>query len=98
MEFSNMSETPNTQRVSARVTPKVYETLSRAAELKGATLNQFIVQSAYEKAREVIEKESVIIMTERSASAFFDALDHPPKPNIRLRKSAKRYILNVINN
>ncbi len=86
-----MPASQNNQRVSARVTPKVYETLSQAAELTGATLNQFIVQSAYEKAQEVIEKERFIRMTARSASAFFEALVHPPKPTVKLRKAAKLY-------
>ena len=86
-----MAAMQNNQRVSARVTPEVYETLSQAAELTGATLNQFIVQSAYEKAQEVIEKERFIRMTSRSASTFFDALDHPPKPTPKLRKAATLY-------
>lgn len=86
-----MPASQKNQRVSARVTPKVYETLSQAAELTGATLNQFIVQSAYEKAQEVIEKERFIRMTARSASAFFETLVHPPKPTVKLRKAAKLY-------
>ena len=86
-----MPTTQNNQRVSTRVTPKVYETLSQAAELTGATLNQFIVQSAYEKAQEVIEKENFIKMSARSASAFFEALDHPPKPTQKLKNAAKLY-------
>ncbi len=86
-----MSATENSQRVSARVTPKIYETLIQAAELSGATMNQFIVQSAYEKAKEVIEKERFIIMTHRSASAFFEALENPPKPTSKLKKAAKSY-------
>jgi len=86
-----MPGTRNNQRVSARVTPKVYQTLLQAADLTGATLNQFIVQSAYEKAREVIEKEQLIRMTSRSASAFFEAFAHPPKPTAKLKKAAKLY-------
>jgi len=86
-----MPASQNNQRVSARVTPKVYKTLSQAAELTGATLNQFIVQSAYEKAHEVIEKERFIRMTARSASAFFEVLAHPPKPTGKLKKAAKLY-------
>lgn len=50
-----MPETPNTQRVTARVPPNVYETLARAATLSGATMNRFIVQSSIEKARAVID-------------------------------------------
>jgi uncharacterized protein (DUF1778 family) len=33
-------------RIGARVPHEVYETLRRAAELTGATVNQFLVQSA----------------------------------------------------
>jgi uncharacterized protein (DUF1778 family) len=79
------------QRVSARVSSKVYDALAQAAELTGATLNQFLVQSAYEKAQEVIEKERFIKMTVRSASAFFDALEQPPPPNKKLRLAVKSY-------
>ena len=86
-----MRGTQSNQRVSARVTPKVYEALAQAAELTGATLNQFLVQSAYEKAQEVIEKERFIRMTSRSASTFFEALEHPPKPTEKLKRAAKRY-------
>ena len=45
------------QRVSARVPQQVYEILAQAAEATGATLNQFLVQSAYEKAQKIIEDE-----------------------------------------
>ncbi|MBW1799980.1 MAG: DUF1778 domain-containing protein [Deltaproteobacteria bacterium] len=86
-----MTAIQNNPRVSARVTPNVYETLSRAAELTGSTLNQFIVQSAYEKAQSVIENERFIKMTDRSASAFFEALDNPPKPTVKLKKAIRKY-------
>jgi len=86
-----MPATQNSQRVAARVSPKVYEALSRAADLTGATLNQFLVQSAYEKAQEIIEKERFIKMTEGSAEAFFKALEHPPKPNAKLMKAVRQY-------
>lgn len=86
-----MPTTEDNQRVSARVSPKVYVTLSQAAKLSGSTLNQFLVQSAHEKALEVIEKELFIKMTLRSASTFFDALEHPPEPTEKLIEAAERY-------
>lgn len=86
-----MPATRTNQRVSARMPSKIYETLAQAAELTGATVNQFIVQSAYQKAQEVIEKERFIRMTSRSASAFFDALDTPPEPTEKLKKAAKAF-------
>ena len=79
------------QRVSARVSPKVYDALAQAADLTGSTLNQFLVQSAYEKAQEVIEKERVIKMTAKSAAVFFDTLEQPPAPNKKLRSAVRSY-------
>ena len=79
------------QRVSARVSSKVYDALAQAADLTGSTLNQFIVQSAYAKAQEVIEKERFIKMTARSAAMFFDTLEQPPPPNKKLRSAVRSY-------
>ncbi len=83
--------TLNNQRVSARVNPEIYETITQAADLTGSTLNQFIVQSAYEKARDILEKEKLIRLTGRSAAEFFKALDRPPEPSLKLIKAVKLY-------
>ncbi len=48
----------NNHRVSARVPDHVYHTLIQAADLMGATINQFLVQSAMEKAQKVIENST----------------------------------------
>jgi len=37
------------ERISARVRPSVKETIQKAAGITGATLNQFLVHSAFEK-------------------------------------------------
>jgi uncharacterized protein (DUF1778 family) len=78
-------------RVSARVPSHVYITLRQAAELSGATLNQFLVQSAFEKAQLIIEQERVINMTQQSAGIFFDAIEKPPAPGKKLKKAVKAY-------
>ena len=79
------------ERVSARVPSHVYTMLTEAAELSGATLNQFLVQSAFEKAQLIIEQERVISMTQQSASIFFNALEKPPAPGKKLKKAVKAY-------
>ncbi len=79
------------QRVSARVSSKVYDAIAQAANLTGSTLNQFLIQSAYERAQAVIEKERFIKMTAKSAAVFFDALEQPPAPNKKLRSAARSY-------
>ena len=48
-----MNAETKTARVSARVTPNVFDTLTEASEIIGATLNQFLVQAALEKAKTI---------------------------------------------
>jgi uncharacterized protein (DUF1778 family) len=71
-------------RISARVPEHVYETLTRAAELRGATVNQFLVQSALDRARAVIEEENFIRLDAKTARRFFDEIENPPAPNEKL--------------
>lgn len=78
-------------RFSARVPSHVYTMLTEAAELSGATLNQFLVQSAFEKAQLIIEQERVINMTREFSSIFFDAIEKPPAPGKKLKKAVKAY-------
>ncbi|MGD0961224.1 MAG: DUF1778 domain-containing protein [Methylomonas sp.] len=65
-------------RIGARVPHEVYETLRRAAELTGATVNQFLVQSAIKEAHAVIEKEEMIRLSPRDWSWLLDLTENPP--------------------
>ena len=55
------------KRITARVSDSVRDTLEQAAELLGATVNQFVVQTAYVEAQRVIERESVIRLSQKDA-------------------------------
>ena len=86
-----MSAVKNTERVTARIPLRVYEKLTEASQMVGATLNQFLVQSALEKADQVLEKERIIHMTKRDAKAFFDAVENPPPISEKLLQAMKSY-------
>jgi uncharacterized protein (DUF1778 family) len=79
------------KRITARVSNRVCDTLEQAAELLGATVNQFVVQTAYVEAQRVIERESVIRLSQSDAHKILSLLDHPPKPNKRLKDAVKAY-------
>ena len=79
------------QRITARVTDRVRDTLEQAAELLGATVNQFVVQTAYVEAQRVIERESVIRLSQKDAQKVLALLDQPPKPKQRLKDAVKHY-------
>lgn len=79
------------KRITARVSDSVRDTLEQAAELLGATVNQFVVQTAYVEAQRVIERESVIRLSQKDARKILALLDNPPKPNKRLKDAVKSY-------
>ena len=79
------------ERISARVPKHAYQTLVHAADISGATLNQFLLQAALEKAQIIIEKNRTINLSARSAKVFFDAIENPPKPTGKLKKAMKGY-------
>lgn len=79
-----MSQPTKDVRVVTRIPPAVKETLQRAADLSGATLNQFLVQSAVNAANQLLETERKIVLSERDAQTVFDLLENPPTPKQQL--------------
>jgi uncharacterized protein (DUF1778 family) len=79
------------RRITARVSDNVRVTLEQAAELLGATVNQFVVQTAYQEAQRVIERETVIRLSQKDARKVLSLLDNPPKPNKPLRGAVKLF-------
>lgn len=78
-------------RVSARIPLQVQETLELAAAMVGATVNQFMVQTALREAERIIEQERVIRFSAREAEAFIQALENPPPPNAKLKAALQLY-------
>ena len=79
------------KRITARVSDSVRMTLEQAAELSGATVNQFVVQTAYQEAQRLIERESVIRLSLKDARKVLSLLDNPPKPNKRMKDAVKAF-------
>ncbi|MFH0731180.1 MAG: DUF1778 domain-containing protein [Pseudomonadota bacterium] len=75
------------KRVPARMPGAVYEKINEAAAMVGATLNQFLVSAAIEKANVILEQERVINLSAESAKIVFDLMDNPPKPNKHLKRA-----------
>jgi uncharacterized protein (DUF1778 family) len=88
-----MATTPVTERLEARVTADQKDLFRQAAELRGVTLTDFVVNSAYEAALKTIAAERVLEMSRRDQHVFVEALLRPTAPNKRLRAAARRYAL-----
>jgi uncharacterized protein (DUF1778 family) len=79
------------KRITARVSKNMQVTLEAAAELLGATVNQFMVQTAYQEAQRILERESVIRLSQKDAQMVFSLIESPPKPGKALKEAVKAF-------
>ena len=79
------------KRLTTRITDHMQEKLQVAADLVGATLNQFVVQAALEKADKVIESESTIVLTRRESIRLLEMMENPPLRNKKFLQAQARY-------
>jgi uncharacterized protein (DUF1778 family) len=84
-------------RISLRCTKAQQERIATAATLTGATINQFVLQAALEKADLVIERERGIIVAEADAAMILALLENPPAPNEKLAALLASYKEKVDN-
>lgn len=79
------------KRLTTRITDHVQDKLQMAADLVGATMNQFVVQAALEKADKVIESESTIVLTRRESLRLLELIENPPLRNEKFLQAMNRY-------
>ncbi|MBL4660919.1 MAG: DUF1778 domain-containing protein [Alcanivoracaceae bacterium] len=85
-------------RLVARVSVDIQNTIQKAAAYSGATITQFLVDSALDKAKSVIKDVEVIKLTDKAATRMMELLEHPPEPNaylLRAKANYQRHINNV---
>ncbi len=63
---------------NARLSVRVKSTIQRAAELRGQTLSEFVLGSAYDRAVETIEQESILKLSVRDSELFAHAISRKP--------------------
>lgn len=82
---------PKSERLEARIPGDVKSILTKAAFLQGRSLTDFVVGSATEAARRVIQESEILVLSERDQRAFAEALLAPPRAARALREAARRY-------
>lgn len=78
-------------RLVARTSTEIQEIIQRAANYSGASLSQFLIESAMDKARIVIERTETLRLSMAGADALFSALENPPKASKKALKAARHY-------
>lgn len=80
------------KRLTTRLTEHVQDKLQTAADLVGATLNQFVVQAALEKAERLIESEATLVLTRAESLRLLELMENPPPRNEKFLQSQARYL------
>jgi uncharacterized protein (DUF1778 family) len=82
-------------RLEARLPASVYALLKRAAELKGRSITDFVVDAAQDAAQRVIEEDGIIRLSAEDQARFAQALINSPAPNAALKRAMRRHVKNV---
>lgn len=83
--------TTRTERLTARVTPEQKALITRAAELRGISLTEFITNNLQEAAQRAVREYERMELDALEREVFITALLSPPEPNEYLRRAAARY-------
>jgi uncharacterized protein (DUF1778 family) len=76
-------------RMSLRIPTEEKVLLLRAVALKHTNLTDFVISSAMEAARSVIDQAERLRLSERDSLLALDLLENPPTPNAKLLAAAK---------
>lgn len=78
-------------RLTIRTTSTTKDVIDRAAKLQGVDKSAFVVNAAYDRAREVISDHEQTVMSEKGYEQFQAMLDRPAEPIPALVEAMKKY-------
>jgi uncharacterized protein (DUF1778 family) len=78
------------ERLQLRVTPAAKRRLKAAADVAHLDLTAFVLQSAQQRADEVLANRSLIALSPDAAEQFLSALEAPARVNERLLGALQR--------
>ncbi|TPI19537.1 DUF1778 domain-containing protein [Mesorhizobium sp. B4-1-1] len=73
------------ERFNIRIRPAQKAMIARAAALSNKDMTDFILDKVLPEAEAVIKAVEKIEVSERDFRRILDLLEHPPKPNAKLR-------------
>jgi uncharacterized protein (DUF1778 family) len=78
------------QRLEARIDSATKEVIAQAAEVRGLSLTDFVVQAAYSSALDTLEAQRLWQLSKQDQALFVETLMNPAAPNATLIKAAHR--------
>lgn len=78
------------QRIDLRLSMEDKSMIEEAAAMTNQTVTQFMLNSASERAAEIIEQHRRIVRNDASWEQVMDAISNPPMPVAKLKRAARR--------
>ncbi len=79
-------------RITARVDFDTQDLLTKAAAIAGmSSINSFVLSAAVEKAKQVIEREQALKLSQADATLLMEALERPATIHAKLKTASERY-------
>jgi uncharacterized protein (DUF1778 family) len=94
-----MSETASThsERLNLRLKPAAKRRIEQAAAFEGRTVSSFIVSSALASAERTIREHDTMVLSQRDAEAFLEAILDPPQPSAKLLEAVAEHSRRVVS-
>lgn len=90
-------EEPKSARMEQRTKPHVKKTIEQAASFMGIDATAFVMNAAYERARETIAEHERTALIAEDRDVFLAALENPAAPTDELREAFKSHDARVVN-
>jgi len=87
MAAASTKRTPRRDTLNLRIKPNERGLIDRAAELTGKTRTDFVLEAAHRAAVDALTDRTLFVVSEESYAKFVAALDAPPQPNEKLRRT-----------
>lgn len=94
--MSQATATKN-ERINIRLSEPAKRRIEQAASFVGKTVSGFIVASAMEHAEKTIKDHETLVLSQRDADRFFDAILNPPEPNAKLHEALQEHSRRIIS-
>src|SRR5690242_4944735 len=78
-------------RLDIRLNAKAKEKIERAAVVSHQSLTDFVITSLLRASEEALERQQIVLLTDRDRDQFLAALEADVHPNRALRKAANRF-------
>ncbi|WP_293914558.1 DUF1778 domain-containing protein [Deinococcus sp.] len=84
-----MTTAPKAQRLEARIDSDTKDLIAQAAEVRGLSLTDFVVQAAYSSALSTLEAQRLWQLSQRDQQLFVETLMMAAVPNEALLEAAR---------